>query len=101
MDFYGTRMVLWNIYEKLLWKSTNYTFYTPKIIQWNIIQADFMSNYHYGFAISAVSSKNSCSVSTMTRHLLKTKRLPSLTITLPISNVYAFISTIAKVALAK
>ena len=45
IDFFGTRMVLWNtIYEKLLWKSTNYTFYTPKIIQWNIIQADFMSN---------------------------------------------------------
>ena len=53
MDFYGTRMVLWNIYEKLLWKSTNYTFYTPKIIQWNIIQADFMSNY-YGCTITTV-----------------------------------------------
>ena len=68
MDFYSTRIVLWNIYEKLLWKSTNYTFYTPKIIQWNIIQADFMSNY-LGCAITAVSSENSYFISTMTRHL--------------------------------
>ena len=37
----------------------------------------------------------------MTSYLLKTKRLPFLTITLPISNVYAFISILAKVVSAK